>query len=146
MSYPVKQVILMRTDLRNTKGEKVRTGKLMSQAGHAATMWLSKRLRRMFNAFDDGYDAECENHPRTFFNEAEILWLEGSFAKIVLAVDNEALLLRYVDQARAVGIVAEIVVDNGTTEFGGVPTTTCAAIGPDVSEKIDQITGSLKPL
>lgn len=34
----------------------------------------------------------------------------------------------------------------GKTEFHGVPTRTCLAIGPDDSEKIDAITGQLQLL
>jgi len=32
------------------------------------------------------------------------------------------------------------------TEFHGVPTNTCLAIGPDLAEKIDSITGDLELL
>jgi peptidyl-tRNA hydrolase len=34
-----------------------------------------------------------------------------------------------------------MIVDSGKTEFGGVSTTTCCAIGPNEAEAIDQITG-----
>ena len=38
-----------------------------------------------------------------------------------------------------------LVTDAGLTEFNGVPTKTCIAIGPNYSEKIDEVTGHLKP-
>lgn len=37
-----------------------------------------------------------------------------------------------------------LITDSGLTEFGGVPTKTVCAIGPDYDEKIDKITGHLK--
>jgi PTH2 family peptidyl-tRNA hydrolase len=37
-------------------------------------------------------------------------------------------------------------VDAGLTEFNGVPTKTCIAIGPNWSDEIDEITGHLKLL
>lgn len=36
-----------------------------------------------------------------------------------------------------------LVTDSGRTEFGGVPTKTCLAIGPNKIEEIDKITGHL---
>jgi PTH2 family peptidyl-tRNA hydrolase len=44
------------------------------------------------------------------------------------------------------GIKHHVVTDSGLTEFGGVPTKTCVAIGPDKSSKIDIITGGLELL
>jgi PTH2 family peptidyl-tRNA hydrolase len=43
-------------------------------------------------------------------------------------------------------VVFDLIIDSGKTEFGGVPTKTCLAIGPDYSEKIDKVTGNLKLL
>jgi len=39
-----------------------------------------------------------------------------------------------------------VIVDSGLTEFHGVKTKTCLAIGPNKKEDIDKITGSLKLL
>jgi PTH2 family peptidyl-tRNA hydrolase len=44
------------------------------------------------------------------------------------------------------GVNAKLIVDAGLTEFGGIPTVTCIAIGPDYPEKIDPITKNLKLL
>jgi PTH2 family peptidyl-tRNA hydrolase len=145
-NYDVKQVILMRTDLRNTKGEKVRSGKLMAQSAHAAMIWLSKRVQKMWASPATAKAYLDDSHGlRRFFSAAEDAWLMGSFAKIVLAVDMEQLIA-CVDHARSLSINAEVCTDNGNTEFGGVPTVTCAAIGPATSTLIDTITGRLKPL
>lgn len=142
--YKVKQVILMRTDLRNTQGQKVRSGKLMSQTAHAAMMWLSRRVQAIWEREEMGVGDVSSISDR--FSEAEKAWLKGSFAKIVVGVDSETELRRLVALAWSRNLQAEICTDNGTTEFGGVPTVTCAAIGPDFAEKIDEVTGSLKPL
>ena len=41
-------------------------------------------------------------------------------------------------------MLVQLCVDAGRTEFHGVPTATCCAIGPDWPERIDPITGHLK--
>jgi len=47
-------------------------------------------------------------------------------------------------KAREKGVVTARITDSGKTEFGGVPTNTVVAIGPDHPEIIDSITGHLK--
>ena len=42
------------------------------------------------------------------------------------------------------GLTVSLITDAGATEFGGVPTNTCLAIGPHQAEKIDKITSHLK--
>ena len=61
-------------------------------------------------------------------------------------MDSEEELLAVVRVAQEVGVLAHLVVDAGRTEFHGVPTPTCCAVGPDVPERIDPITGHLKLL
>ena len=136
--YAVKQVIIVRRDLRNTKGERIRGGKLGAQVAHASMMWLGNRFR----------DSPRVNGGRIVsLTAAEEDWLVNKdFAKIVLGVDSEAELQELVEKARAFGFATEVCIDNGTTEFGGVKTATCAAIGPAVSTEIDKITGHLRPL
>jgi PTH2 family peptidyl-tRNA hydrolase len=36
-----------------------------------------------------------------------------------------------------------LIVDAGTTEFHGVPTKTCCAVGPAWADAVDAITGGL---
>jgi PTH2 family peptidyl-tRNA hydrolase len=36
-----------------------------------------------------------------------------------------------------------LVVDAGATEFHGVPTKTCCAVGPGWTDEVDAITGAL---
>jgi len=71
-------------------------------------------------------------------------WLNGGFAKITTYVDTEEELLALYDRAKAAGLRCALITDSGRTEFGGVPTNTCIAIGPDYAENIDPITKNLK--
>lgn len=119
----VKQVIVMRKDL------KVRRGKECSQAAHASISWLAKRV--------------VAGHPIAF-SRLEMEWLTGPFTKICLQVDSEAELRAVYDAAVKADIEAHLIVDNGQTEFNGVPTPTCCAIGPNADTDIDAITGYLK--
>jgi peptidyl-tRNA hydrolase, PTH2 family len=66
--------------------------------------------------------------------------------KICVRVDSESELLEIARKAEDAGLTVHVITDAGHTEFGGVPTKTCLAIGPDEDEKIDAITGHLKLL
>jgi peptidyl-tRNA hydrolase len=48
--------------------------------------------------------------------------------------------------AQTAGVRSSLITDAGLTEFAGVPTNTCVAIGPAWNEKVDAITGALKLL
>jgi peptidyl-tRNA hydrolase, PTH2 family len=121
-----KQVIVIRKDL------KMRRGKEIAQGAHAAMAWLHE-------AVTSGQLITIDS-----FNEAERAWLEGSHAKICCQVSSEEALLTISRRATDAGLRCHIILDEGRTEFGGKPTYTCLAIGPDESEKIDLITGNLE--
>jgi PTH2 family peptidyl-tRNA hydrolase len=46
--------------------------------------------------------------------------------------------------AEQAGLVCHVITDSGWTEFAGVPTKTCLAIGPDWCDMIDPVTSHLK--
>jgi peptidyl-tRNA hydrolase, PTH2 family len=119
-----KQVIVMRRDLV------MRRGKEIAQGAHASMIWLALRIRQ------PGYG----------FTEAERRWLDGAFTKVCVRVDSEEELLAVVQEAQQAGVLVQLCVDAGRTEFHGVPTPTCCAVGPDFPERIDPITGHLKLL
>jgi peptidyl-tRNA hydrolase, PTH2 family len=119
-----KQVIVMRRDLG------MRRGKEIAQGAHASMIWLALRIRR----------------PGYAFTEAERSWLDGAFTKVCVRVDSEEELLAVVQRAKEAGILVQLCVDAGRTEFHGVPTPTCCAVGPDYPDRIDPITGHLKLL
>lgn len=125
----IKQVIVIRGDLRNSNGEKIRTGKIVAQACHASISFLTKKLR--------------SNRQIT---DVESEWINGVFTKICVRVDSEQELLDIHNKALSVGIESNLITDAGLTEFNGIPTNTCLAIGPDYSNRIDFVTGHLKLL
>jgi PTH2 family peptidyl-tRNA hydrolase len=110
---------------------KMRRGKEIAQGAHAAMMWLSERLRRY-------------NFSSPHLSKEEIEWLIGAFTKITLQVNSEEELLNVFNKAREKGLTAFLVTDSGKTEFDGIPTKTCCAIGPNEAAKIDEITSELK--
>jgi PTH2 family peptidyl-tRNA hydrolase len=112
----MKQMIVMRTDL------KMRRGKEIAQGAHASMKATLENL----------------DHP----NIKE--WLAGSFTKVAVAVNSEEELMAVYDAAKEAGLIASVIVDSGKTEFNGVPTTTCIAVGPATHEELIPITGSLK--
>jgi PTH2 family peptidyl-tRNA hydrolase len=131
-----KQVIIVRTDLRNSNGHKIRTGKLIAQAAHAS-------LAALFNT---GGITE-KNLTIPLPNKSAINdWVNGSFTKICVSVDSEAELIEVYQAAVKAKLICALITDAGLTEFNGVPTKTCCAIGPEWSDEIDKITGKLKLL
>lgn len=124
----VKQVIVVRKDLN------MRKGKIAAQVAHAAMKFLA-----------DAVDERAERVVRGF-SQAEKAWLGGVFAKVVVSVDSEQELHELMEEARRRGITVNRIIDAGRTEFHGVPTLTCAAFGPDESERLDPVTGHLKLL
>jgi len=122
-----KQVIVMRKDLG------MRKGKMIAQGAHAS-------LKVLIDAGDPDPRGTVFTIP---LDEALAAWLGGRFTKVCVSVDSEAALDAIVERARAAGLPCALVVDAGHTEFHGVPTKTCCAVGPAWSDAIDAITGEL---
>ena len=72
-------------------------------------------------------------------------WRNQGEAKIVLAVKNQAELMKYCTAARAAGLPTYEIQDAGRTEVAP-GTMTCAAIGPARKVLIDAVTGKLRLL
>lgn len=117
----VKQVIVIRKDL------KMRRGKEIAQGAHASMAFLAKKALR-----------------REDFTEAERAWLDGLFTKVCVRVDSDEELQAVARAGEKEGIRVEVITDSGKTEFAGVPTQTCLALGPDLASKIDQVTRHLE--
>ena len=124
----VKQVILIRKDL------KMRRGKEIAQGSHAAMEFLVGRLRA-------GLDRDVTIG--VTLSDVERFWIAHGMAKVCLQVDSEQELLARHEQARLHGLSSYLIRDSGRTEFGGVPTYTACAIGPDEDGRIDPVTGDL---
>ena len=120
---PIKQIVVVRTDLN------MRKGKLAAQAAHASMKVLLDRGLVQDQVLTIPLTAPMAD------------WVSGRFTKIVLGVSSEQDLMRVYEEALARGIPAALVIDAGATEFHGVPTRTAVAIGPDEADKIDAITG-----
>jgi peptidyl-tRNA hydrolase, PTH2 family len=108
----------------------MRRGKEIAQGAHASMIWLATRIRQ----------------PGYAFTESERRWLVGAFTKVCVWVESEEELLAVMQKAQEAGVLVQLCVDAGRTEFHGVPTPTCFAVGPDLPQRIDPITGHLKLL
>jgi len=126
---PTKQVIVIRRDLR------MRRGKEIAQGAHAATAWLADLVLRTMRTNDVDHAA---------LSSAERTWLESSFRKVTVKVNSEEELIAVYQKALDAGLVVHLITDRGLTEFGGVPTRTCLAVGPDYDDLIDPVTGDLE--
>ena len=125
----VKQVILIRRDL------KMRRGKEIAQGSHASMAFLVHRLRN---------EVPTSSLSTLMSSKAEKHWVLRGMRKVCLQVHSEEQLVEIHEKALSAGLTSHMILDSGKTEFGGVPTHTACAIGPNLAEEIDQITGELK--
>ena len=124
-----KQVIVMRKDLN------MRKGKMIAQGAHAS---LKVVLDAGQLTTTDGQASFA-----LALDPAMAAWLGGRFTKVCVSVDSEAALDAIVARARDAGVPCALITDAGATEFHGVPTKTCCAVGPAWVDAIDAITGGL---
>ena len=128
-----KQVIVMRKDLN------MRKGKMVAQGAHASLKVLLDR--------SVGVRGGIAGESFTFaMTEPMAAWLGGRFTKVCVSVPDEAALLDVVARAKAANVPVALITDSGATEFHGVPTNTCCAVGPAWAEDVDAITGTLSLL
>lgn len=125
----VKQVIVIRRDL------KMRRGKEIAQGAHASTAWLMKMLIASID--------RIQGTATVSLDAVAVEWMTTSWRKIALQVPDEAALRALHATALARGLRSHLITDSGRTEFAGVPTLTALAIGPDLAADIDAVTGSL---
>ncbi|MCM2325484.1 MAG: peptidyl-tRNA hydrolase Pth2 [Candidatus Woesearchaeota archaeon] len=111
---PLKQVILIRDDLKLPKG------KMAAQAAHASVEAVLRSEK----------DKVKE-------------WRMEGMGKIALKVENKTELYRYLQLAKDNDLVCALITDAGKTVIAP-GTETCLAIGPDDEDKIDELTGKLK--
>jgi len=137
MSEEIKQVIVVRKDL------KMRKGKIAAQSAHASMKVFFDNITVM------DIDAGVENQYYCVIqNITEDMrdWMEGLFTKVVVSCNSEEELNELYREAEKRNLPCSYIVDSGLTEFHGVKTPTCIAIGPAKSEEINKITGNLKLL
>lgn len=114
----MKQVIVMRTDLN------MRKGKMVAQGAHASMAAVIRNI-------DHKYVQE---------------WLATDFTKVCLQISSEAELDQLWEHANCRSMITSRITDNGKTEFNGVKTKTCIAIGPAPEEMFVGLTDHLKLL
>ena len=114
--FDIKQVILVRQDLNMPKG------KLAVQVAHASVDSVLKSKKKVVK-----------------------LWKSQGMKKICLKVKDLDELYKFVNLAQEQALQTAVITDAGKTVFKE-PTTTCVAIGPENSEKIDLVTKDLKML
>lgn len=124
-----KQIIILRKDLN------MRKGKMVAQGAHASMAAILN-----LGTKNDNGELVIPNDPRVQ------PWLEGKFKKICVSVNSEDELLSIYNEAIKSNLVCALIQDSGLTEFGGVPTYTSVAIGPDKSINIDPLTSKLSLL
>ena len=112
----MKQVILIRADL------KMSIGKAVSQGSHASVEAVLKSKKAVIEE-----------------------WQGQGMPKIVLKVDSLEELKEFNKKAKESNLVNALIRYAGKTFFKE-PTITCLAIGPDKDEKIDKLVSKLKLL
>ena len=112
----LKQVILIRADLNLPKG------KMSAQAAHASVEAVMNSDKNMVQD-----------------------WRNYGSKKVVLKVDDEKELIKYLQLAKDFGLKTAMITDSGKTVIAP-GTKTCIGIGPDDEKKIDELTGELKKM
>lgn len=135
MENKSKQVIVMRKSF-TIDGKKItpRKGKYIAQGAHAC-----------LKAILDSCVEETEGLSLYLEPDSALQdWINGSFTKVCCVVETEEELLAVYNKAVEKGLICSLITDAGHTEFNGVPTITCCAIGPAWSDELQEITGHLE--
>lgn len=122
-----KQVIVIRKDLG------MRKGKMASQGAHAS-------MKVILDAFGKWHEDRLEI---SGMSNAVQDWLKHKFTKVVVSVKSLEELEVIYQKAIEAKLPCAMIIDSGTTEFNGVETKTCLAIGPADAMEVDKITGDL---
>lgn len=127
----IKQVIVVRKNLG------MRKGKIAAQVAHASMgVVLEESI-----IFESDVVIGQFGLAVPIISPAMREWLNGSFTKIVVSVNSDEEwyeLLETLDNQSELPYYK--ITDNGATEFKGVKTDTCVAIGPAEDWRIDCIT------
>lgn len=122
----MKQIIVIRKDLN------MRKGKMCAQSAHASLSIILKNI--------DINSAEVN----ISLSQDLVRWIKNGQKKIVVSVNSEEELVKIYNSAKIKNILCALVIDSGQTEFNGIATKTCCAIGPENTECLNNITGDLK--
>jgi len=124
----------------------MRKGKIAAQAAHASV----KSLLQMASIKDSRIVLDKGNVTTKLSKDAAddmFQWVNDGQAKVVVSVDSEKELMDiYHLILQTSDIPVALILDAGRTEFNGVATYTCIAVGPAEVSKVDAFTGNLKLL
>ena len=112
----IKFVVVVRKDLG------MECGKIASQVGHA-----------------------CSSVVYDNFNYVHKWINNGNQRKSILKVKSEQELIELIKKAKVLNILTTVIRDAGKTQVDP-NTLTCCGFGPDISSKLDKLTGHLKLL
>lgn len=112
----MKQVIVMRTDLKMGKG------KIAAQACHASLNSYKKASKRSVRQ-----------------------WESFGQKKVVLKISSKEELLKLYHIIKESGLPCALITDAGHTQIEP-STVTCLGVGPAMDSEIDKLTGHLKLL
>lgn len=118
--------------MRRDTDPPMRKGKMIAQGAHAAMSFMTRRLV-----------TEGENKGTISVSDVEQRWMNEGFTKVCVYTKTAQHFNEIKQKAREAGLEVHEICDSGATEFRGVPTVTCMAIGPDRSSVIDPVTGEL---
>jgi peptidyl-tRNA hydrolase len=123
-------------------------GKIAAQVGHAsgAFMTINRRLyncdllspkglpvKRLIREFHGEFGDEVEQ------------WIAQDYTKVCVAANSEEQLDELYEKAKALGMEAHLIIDNGRTCFNNVLTKTVLGLGPHYIDKFE-LTSKLKLL
>lgn len=130
----IKQVIVVRRKFPDGKGgfRGINCGKSVSQGGHGVMAFL-----KTF-----GYSQEIGCYAK--LTQLQMDWLLAGQTKITVQADMLEELEELHEKALSLGLTSHLVTDHGLTEFNGVPTITCLAIGPNHEEDFQGMASHLK--
>ena len=114
--FEYKMVIVMRTDLGMS------IGKMIAQACHAAVA--------------------CNEQAKKTHSKQWARWRDEGAKKVAVEAESLEELRELARKAEQLDIVSVLIQDAGHTEVAP-GTTTCLGVGPDQSQKVDRVTGSL---
>ena len=142
-------VIIAKFPDENGNIKKLRSGKYCAQACHASIAFLAEKLTHTNKIKTVGINNKGKYFEQMIdipepLTEEEKIWIEEQFTKICLAVDSEEELFDIFNKAKEADLTVHLIQDAGHTEFQGIPTYTCLAIGPHCKSKIDPITKHLR--
>lgn len=132
----VKQVIVVRKDLN------MRKGKMVAQGSHASLGVILSMMEKISVGDINGINVVVLRLLLEVGSPVEY-WISTEFKKICVGVKSEEELMTVYEAAKTAELPCKLIEDRGHTEFHGVTTKTCCAIGPDFAEEIDKITGHL---